>query len=201
MSQPLTQGAATEQQWYVLQLAPNQERTAAAWLNPSQRDIERARTISDKLGNYIAQRAFGLYVPLKKEKTTRGIRRQKIVVTRPLFPGYGFVPINFSVDGARLNALENAPGVIGFVQFAEQLATISAKAMARIRSTESAALIPRTKASAFAVGEQVLLNEGPLCGFPATIETLDDSDRVGILVHIFGTKTRVSVDCDCIGKP
>ena len=190
-----------DQQWYVLQLQPNRERAAAAWLNPSKLDIARAKSISDKLGNYIAQRAFGLYVPLKREKTTRGIRRRKIVVTRPLFPGYGFVPINFSVDGHRLNALEHAPGVIGFVQFAQALATISAAVMARIRSTESAALIPRTKASAFAIGEGVVLNDGALQGQSATIERLDDTDKVGILVHIFGSKTRVTVDCDSLSKP
>jgi transcription antitermination factor NusG len=110
------------------------------------------------------------------------------------------VPLNFAVDSARLDTLHEAPGVIDFVQFAGQLATISLAQMREIRLDESAAMVPRTKASVFALGEAVKLIEGPLQGFPATIEALDENDKADILVQIFGRKTRVRIECECIGK-
>jgi transcription termination/antitermination protein NusG len=190
-----------EPHWYVLQLAPNRERAAAAWLNPSEADIKRARSISDRLGSYLAQRSFGLYVPLMREKRTRGLSRHKIVVTRPLFPGYGFLPLNFSVDSDRVDLVRKSPGVIGFVQFAQALAQLAASAIARIRNDETNAMVPRRRASVFKVGESVQLEQGPFAAFPATISSLDDdSERAKVLVNIFGRKTTVSVECECLGK-
>jgi transcription termination/antitermination protein NusG len=187
--------------WYVLQVAPNRERVAKAFFSPTDSEIYEAGCVSGRLMAHLMARKFEPYVPMMREKRTRGIVRRKIVVEKPIFPGYAFIQLNFQADQHRLHLIRLAPGVIDFVKNADgDCAIVPDHEMALIGRIEAAALVPRAKASPFEVGEVVRISEGPFSGFNGDIFELTDSERIGLLVNIFGRKTPIRLDEDQLEK-
>jgi transcription antitermination factor NusG len=192
--------ADVERHWYVLQIAPHRENSAKSFLSPSDAEIEEAALISRRLAAHLIARRFRPYVPMMREKRTRGITRRKIVVERPMFPGYGFIKLNFEVDGPRLHFVRAAPGVLGFIQFDGAYMKVPVEVMARIVRAEVDALVPRARAKVFHVGERIKIKEGPFAGFPASVENLDSDELIGLLLDIFGRSVRVSIEEECVEK-
>jgi transcriptional antiterminator NusG len=196
-----TSEAGHKRSWYVLQVAPNRERVAKAFLSPSDEEIAQGRGISNRLMLHLISRKFEPYVPMMREKRTRGVVRRKIVVEKPIFPGYAFIRLNFQADKHRLHLIWLAPGVFDFVRNADgDYAVVPDAEMALIGRIEAAALVPRTKASPFEFGEEVRIADGPFCGFNGDIFELTDSERIGLLVNIFGRKTPIRLDEDQLEK-
>lgn len=192
--------SGTQRRWYVLAIAPNQERAVVKFLSPSDADIAQADKCWPMLGKHLRERRCAIYVPMMREKRTRGIMRRKIVVEKPMFPGYGFVQLDWEADGGRIVWLRGAPGVLDFVRQGDCYAMLDDPIIERIRSAEVAAQVPRGKASIFANGEKVTIETGPFAGLPAMIDRLDETERVGLLVSLFGRAARVSVEYDAIAK-
>jgi transcriptional antiterminator NusG len=190
-----------DRSWYVLKIVPNRERVAKAFLSPTDDEIYEGGCISGRLMQHLMSRRFEPYVPMMREKRTRGIVRRKIVVEKPIFPGYAFIRLNFQADQHRVHLIRLTPGVIDFVKNADgDLAIVPDQEMALIGRIEAAALVPRAKASPFEVGEQVRISDGPFCGFDGDIFELTDSERIGLLVNIFGRKTPIRLDEDQLEK-
>jgi transcription antitermination factor NusG len=191
-----------DRQWYVLQIAPNRERAAKSFLSPTDAEIDEARAINARLSAYLIGRRFKPYIPMMREKRTRGIRRCKIVVERPLFPGYAFLQLSMPADKDRLHFVFMAPGVIDFVRYrdSKDYAVVPQEHMERIGRIEAAALVPRAKAKPFQVGEEVRVNDGPFIGLRGNIFEMTDGERIKVLVSLFGRKSVIHMDEDQLEK-
>jgi transcription termination/antitermination protein NusG len=196
--------AADNRSWYVLQVAPNRERVARSFLSPTDADLAKADSMiqrhGDALKNHLIARRFEPYVPMERVKRTRGVIRRKVVFERPMFPGYAFIRLDFQEDRERLHLIRLAPGVVGFVRLGEDYAIISDPDMAKIGRLEADAMVPRAKPKVFHVSEEVRISDGPFSGFNGNIFELTDSERIGLLVNLFGRKTPVRLDEDQLEK-
>lgn len=167
-------------QWFVLQCEPQREKTAAS---------------------HLIGRRFKVFLPTEAKKQTR--RGRKIVVIKPLFPGYLFARLNFQGDQSRLRFIHNAPGIRGgihtFLMHDGRPAVIRDVVMEAVQKVAEQTAKPQKPASSFRVNQGVIVDDGPFSGFPAMITQimrLEPNERIRALVNIFGRETPVEFDAD-----
>jgi len=140
-------------------------------------------------------RGYDAYWPKFPKKTRKryGVHELRM---RPMFPGYMFV--NESIRG--WDGLRTAPGVrIGQSLLIDpgtgRLAVLPTGEIERIGETEKRLIDqiinPPPRSLPYGVGDTVRVTGGVFSGFYATIETLDDEERIALLMDIFGRKSRV----------
>lgn len=171
-----------DRHWFVLLTEPNMERRAAAFLTA---------------------RRFKNYLPEMLRPSTRGLRRKKVLIRRPIFPGYVFLFFGFAIDGDRRHFVERAPGVHKFLKFDDGYATLSGDLMERLFGIEQELLKPKKvqgPSSIFSPGEDVRISSGPFCGLNASIETLDDDERVTALLSLLGRAVRTQFFAEQLEK-
>ena len=140
----------------------------------------------------LRSRGYDAYWPKFPKKVRKGHGAIKIQM-RPMFPGYMFV--NESPQGWFW--LHNAPGVRtngGLLKTEDGYAVLPQGEIDRILETESTLInqiVNVRKYTPFAVGDTVRVTGGAFAGRYATIETLDDHQRIALLMDIFGRKSRV----------
>lgn len=141
--------------------------------------------------------------------------REKI---RPFFPGYAF--FSFSEDDAHWREVFKMVGVRGLVCANHQPVDVPWTMIEQIQAKEVNGAVPSdTNISEFTflVGEQVRVADGPFASFggsvtqvpkwmeavnrgEVTLDTLDESDRVHLLVDIFGRQTPLELSLSQIEK-
>jgi len=171
-----------DREWFVLSTEPNMERKAASFL--------------------IARR-FKTYLPEMIKISTRGVRRRKVNIRRPIFPGYVFLFFGFDIDRARRQHVETAPGVHKFLRFDEDYAVVPGEAMERLFGIEQELLKPKQvkgPSSIFSPGEVVRISDGSFSGLNAEIESLDDDERITILLDILKRKVRTQIMAEQVEK-
>jgi len=133
---------------------------------------------------------------------------------RPLFPGYVFAAVDpdaaerqaaarrqgeaFAWRERLLSAMasiEARPGVVGFVRFGSDVATVPADVVETLRAAETRCAFDRTqrtyrRASRFAPGQAVRFANGPWCGLTAVVERAA-GERVRLLLEILGRASRI----------
>lgn len=142
---------------------------------------------------------------------------------RPLFPGYVFAALDpdaaerqaaarrqgevFAWRERLLSAMasiEARPGVIGFVRFGSDVATVPAYVVETLRAAETRCAFDRTlrayrRASRFAAGQAVRFASGPWSGLTAVVER-SAGDRVRLLLDILGRAARIEAS-DTVLEP
>lgn len=138
-------------------------------------------------------RGYEPYYPSFPKTIQRGRGHSRITM-RPMFPGYIFV-VQPSHGWERLRT---APGV----RVTHSLLMING-AFAKLPSTEIDKILiaerelcsdiakPKIEKLPYGVGDTVRLTEGVWMGFTAQIVTLDDAERIGLLMSLFGRESRV----------
>ncbi len=169
--------------WHVLLTEPSRERVAAARLKGM---------------------GFGPYVPTFQKLTSYtvrsmfGVTRRKRLIERPLFPGYLFMPLNvawsfgpmYDVPGLRVGERRNCSP---FLKINGQFVTLSEDQMAIIREVTHRINNPEDLGLPYKVGDTVRILDGPFAERLAEISTLDDSERIMLLLELLGQKTKVFV--------
>ena len=167
--------------WYVLRSATRREKTAAQSLR--------------ELG-------FTVYLPCE----TRWVRhaRTKTSQTYPLFSGYLFAQITQddiwkaqAADGVHkvLTAERKANGVTSYVS-AIKGAYVDALSAAEANGAFDKTLKDRPKPKGenpFKKGDPARIMEGPFSGFIANVTKVRGSDRVNLLVSLFGKVQDVEI--------
>lgn len=167
--------------WYVLLTEPNRERIAAARLRGL--GFDPYVPTFQKLTHYTVRSMFGV------------TRRQR-KVERPLFPGYLFIPLNLAWS---FGPLYDVCGLRGagkgkcspFLKINGEFAIISEVAMAIIRDVTHKVNNPDDLGLPYKVGDQVRILDGPFADRFAQIQTLDDAERIVLLMELLGRKTTV----------
>jgi transcription elongation factor/antiterminator RfaH len=159
--------------WYAVHTQPHRETRAAANLQ---------------------NQGFAVFLPLHR-KTVRHARRFR-TVTAPLFPRYLFVCLAVGRD--RWRCVNSTYGVSRLVMEGELPKPVPPGVIDEMQAIADPAgllaLDPR-----LAPGQQVRIVTGPFTGLVGKLLTLDDNQRVDVLLNILGTPTRVAVAARGVG--
>jgi len=180
-------------EWYVV-------HSYAGYENRVKQNIE-SRIISLNMEDYIYQ----VEVPTHTVTEIKG--GKKTPVKERVLPGY--VLVRMVLTDESWAAVRNTPGVTGFVGLSNKPSPLGLDDVARLLAPEPEEEEAAAKASAksaapaveFEVGESVTVMDGPFATLPATVsEVSPESQKLKVLVSIFGRETPVELSFDQVAK-
>ncbi|ETR75908.1 hypothetical protein X566_20075 [Afipia sp. P52-10] len=163
--------------WYLLRTHPNKEFVVFGGL---------------------FRRGFTAYVPSFQASRPTGRmengKRHMRTLTRPVFPGIVFVP-DFD---ANLDALRLVDGVVGFVKFGEERASMSVGMMADVRRLETFMNLPPKAQKGWAptIGSLVRVTVAHNVSLTGRIERLDGQGRLRVLIDAMKREIAVTATVD-----
>jgi transcription termination/antitermination protein NusG len=175
--------------WYVV-------HSYAGYENRVKANLE-SRTQSLNMEDFI----FQIEVPVHQVIEIKGGKRQQ--VSEKVLPGYILVRMDLTDESWAV--VRNTPGVTGFVGLSSRPSPLSLGEVASLLAPEpeetmAKAEVTRT-AVEFAVGESVTVMDGPFATLPATVNEINpDTQKLKVLVSIFGRETPVELSFDQVSK-
>ena len=153
--------------WYLIQFKKNAHRLAERNLNYQE---------------------FKTFLPLQNFTSKRGSKFS--TYTKPLFPGYMFVSIE--LDKAPWRKINNTLGVSRLICQNGVPKRVPPEIVSGLmsRCDSFGKLLPP---NSFARGDSVAVLSGALADFIATVETIENNQRVWVLMDMMGQLTRVQV--------
>ncbi|HEY7145994.1 MAG TPA: transcription termination/antitermination protein NusG [Streptosporangiaceae bacterium] len=177
--------------WYVV-------HSYAGYENRVRTNLE-SRTQSLNMEDYI----FQVEVPVHEVTEIKGGKRQQ--VQEKVLPGYILVRMDLTDESWA--AVRNTPGVTGFVGLSSRPSPLSLDEVAVLLAPEpeekaaKKAETLRAAAVDFEVGQSVTVMDGPFATLPATVSEINpDTQKLKVLVSIFGRETPVELSFDQVSK-
>jgi transcription termination/antitermination protein NusG len=175
--------------WYVV-------HSYAGYENRVKGNLE-SRTQSLNMEDYI----FQIEVPVHQVTEIKQGKRQQ--VQEKVLPGYILVRMDLTDESWA--AVRNTPGVTGFVGLSSRPSPLSLAEVATLLAPEpeeKAAKAEVTRSAVeYEVGESVTVMDGPFATLPATVnEVNSDTQKLKVLVSIFGRETPVELSFDQVAK-
>jgi len=177
--------------WYVV-------HSYAGYENRVRTNLE-SRTQSLNMEDYI----FQIEVPTHEVTEIKGGKRQQ--VQEKVLPGYILVRMDLTDESWA--AVRNTPGVTGFVGLSSRPSPLSLDEVAVLLAPEpeeKAAKKAETARAAsvdFEIGQSVTVMDGPFATLPATVSEINpDTQKLKVLVSIFGRETPVELSFDQVSK-
>jgi transcriptional antiterminator NusG len=176
-------------EWYVV-------HSYAGYENRVKANLE-SRIQSLNMEDYI----FQIEVPVHQVMEIKGGKRQQ--VSEKVLPGYILVRMELTDESWAV--VRNTPGVTGFVGLSSRPSPLSLGEVASLLAPEpeeAAAKAEVTRAAVeFSVGESVTVMDGPFATLPATVNEINpDTQKLKVLVSIFGRETPVELSFDQVAK-
>ncbi|MDR3116326.1 MAG: transcription termination/antitermination protein NusG [Bifidobacteriaceae bacterium] len=186
-------------QWFVIHSQVGFENTVKA-------NLEKLLT-SGRAG---ADAVYEVVVPTHIETTVKGGQKKTRVAVR--IPSYVLVRMDLNEDSWTL--VRNTPGVTGFAGLGRQPVALTLKEVMSMlepmilsneevveEETNSVTKIKRQVNVDYEVGEYVIVTDGPFESLDATITEVNaESEKIKVLVSIFGRETPVELGFDQITK-
>jgi transcriptional antiterminator NusG len=200
-----------DRRWHLVQVSDGFGISAIDWLKRVQIDVYRPLIRTMK--------------PVPRKKLSRAQRNRALPPMRekitPFFPGYAFLALDQA--GERWREIFKITHIRGLVCSNNLPVHVPFEMIEQIRSREDGSgLVPaETKLFElpFFIGERVRVGDGPFASFPGTVtkvptlptmtddqfaqltlDQLDESFRVHLLVDIFGRQTPVALHVSQIDK-
>jgi transcription termination/antitermination protein NusG len=176
--------------WYVV-------HSYAGYENRVKANLE-SRTQSLNMEDYI----FQIEVPVHEVTEIKGGKRQQ--VSEKVLPGYILVRMDLTDESWA--AVRNTPGVTGFVGLSSRPSPLSLDEVASLLAPEpeqkaTQAEAVRRSSVEYEVGESVTVMDGPFATLPATVNEINpDTQKLKVLVSIFGRETPVELSFDQVAK-
>ncbi len=177
--------------WYVV-------HSYAGYENRVRTNLE-SRTQSLNMEDYI----FQIEVPTHEVTEIKSGKRQQ--VQEKVLPGY--ILVRMELTDESWAAVRNTPGVTGFVGLSSRPSPLSLDEVAVLLAPEpeeKAAKKAETLRAAsvdFEVGQSVTVMDGPFATLPATVNEINpDTQKLKVLVSIFGRETPVELSFDQVSK-
>lgn len=146
-----------------------------------------------KAATHLEQQGFGIFFP-RLRKLVRHARQERQVLTA-MFPGYIFVSLDLGRD--RWRSINGTAGVIRVITNGDFPAAVPAGVVETIRSKlghgDELDYRPELKP-----GQQVRIFRGPLAEFVGTLETLEPTGRVRVLLAMLGRSVSVVAERDIV---
>jgi transcription termination/antitermination protein NusG len=176
-------------EWYVV-------HSYAGYENRVKANLE-SRMQSLNMEDFI----FQIEVPVHQVMEIKGGKRQQ--VSEKVLPGYILVRMELTDESWAV--VRNTPGVTGFVGLSSRPSPLSLAEVASLLAPEpeeAAAKAEVTRAAVeFSVGESVTVMDGPFATLPATVNEINpDTQKLKVLVSIFGRETPVELSFDQVSK-
>jgi transcription termination/antitermination protein NusG len=177
-------------EWYVV-------HSYAGYENRVKANLE-SRTQSLNMEDFI----FQIEVPVHQVMEIKGGKRQQ--VSEKVLPGYILVRMDLTDESWAV--VRNTPGVTGFVGLSSRPSPLSLAEVASLLAPEpeetAATKAEVTRAAVeFSVGESVTVMDGPFATLPATVNEINpDTQKLKVLVSIFGRETPVELSFDQVSK-
>ncbi len=156
------------EQWFLIQFKPN----------------------SHKIANRNLQiQGFETFLPLFE--ITKRKQQSFLTDLKPLFPGYMFVKFNPNLPQWR--AIKGTFGVSRVVSFGNKLSVVPMeliKGLMQRCDKNGRFIIPKD----FNIGNKVEVIKGPFTNFIATVDKIESTERISILLNYLGQNTIVSVN-------
>jgi transcription termination/antitermination protein NusG len=177
--------------WYVV-------HSYAGYENRVRTNLE-SRTQSLNMEDYI----FQIEVPTHEVIEIKSGKRQQ--VQEKVLPGYILVRMDLTDESWA--AVRNTPGVTGFVGLSSRPSPLSldevANLLAPVPEEKAAKKAEAVRAAAvdFEIGQSVTVMDGPFATLPATVNEINpDTQKLKVLVSIFGRETPVELSFDQVSK-
>jgi transcriptional antiterminator NusG len=177
--------------WYVV-------HSYAGYENRVRTNLE-SRTQSLNMEEYI----FQIEVPTHEVMEIKSGKRQQ--VQEKVLPGYILVRMDLTDESWA--AVRNTPGVTGFVGLSSRPSPLSldevASLLAPVPEEKAAKKAEAVRAAAvdFEIGQSVTVMDGPFATLPATVNEINaDTQKLKVLVSIFGRETPVELSFDQVSK-
>jgi transcription termination/antitermination protein NusG len=177
--------------WYVV-------HSYAGYENRVRTNLE-SRTQSLNMEDYI----FQIEVPTHEVIEVKGGKRQQ--VQEKVLPGYILVRMDLTDESWA--AVRNTPGVTGFVGLSSKPSPLSLEEVSNLlapvpeEKAAKKAEVMRAAAVDFEVGQSVTVMDGPFATLPATVNEINpDTQKLKVLVSIFGRETPVELSFDQVSK-
>jgi transcription termination/antitermination protein NusG len=177
--------------WYVV-------HSYAGYENRVRTNLE-SRTQSLNMEDYI----FQIEVPTHEVMEIKSGKRQQ--VQEKVLPGYILVRMDLTDESWA--AVRNTPGVTGFVGLSSRPSPLSldevAGLLAPVPEEKAAKKAEAVRAAAvdFEIGQSVTVMDGPFASLPATVNEINsDTQKLKVLVSIFGRETPVELSFDQVSK-
>ncbi|MFN3729954.1 MAG: transcription termination/antitermination protein NusG [Fimbriimonadaceae bacterium] len=138
---------------------------------------------------------YQVMIPTQNEQATRAGKR--VVVAKKVFPGYILVQMALTDDAFKL--VKSTSGVTGFVQSGNKPVPLEEEEVRRIlRNLEASQETPK---ASFTKGEAIRVIEGPFSDYTGKIEEINDkTEKLRVLINIFGRDTPVELEFDQVEK-
>jgi transcription termination/antitermination protein NusG len=177
--------------WYVV-------HSYAGYENRVRTNLE-SRTQSLNMEDFI----FQIEVPTHEVIEIKSGKRQQ--VQEKVLPGYILVRMDLTDESWA--AVRNTPGVTGFVGLSSRPSPLNldevANLLAPVPEEKAAKKAETMRAAAvdFEVGQSVTVMDGPFATLPATVNEINpDTQKLKVLVSIFGRETPVELSFDQVSK-
>lgn len=138
---------------------------------------------------HLVRQGYAVYCPQLRKR--RSHARKVEMVLRPLFPGYVF--INLDGSGGAWRPIQSTTGIRNLVRFGEEPALLDASFIDGLKAREIEGAVIRPPVP-FTVGQQVQIEGGPLDGLLARIFSLDDRDRIVVLLDVMNRGVKAVLD-------
>ena len=176
-------------EWYVV-------HSYAGYENRVKANLE-SRIQSLNMEDYI----FQIEVPVHQVMEIKGGKRQQ--VSEKVLPGYILVRMELTDESWAV--VRNTPGVTGFVGLSSRPSPLSLGEVASLLAPEPEEAAAKTEVKRvtveFSVGESVTVMDGPFATLPATVNEINpDTQKLKVLVSIFGRETPVELSFDQVSK-
>jgi transcriptional antiterminator NusG len=177
--------------WYVV-------HSYAGYENRVRTNLE-SRTQSLNMEDYI----FQIEVPTHEVTEIKGGKRQQ--VQEKVLPGYILVRMDLTDESWA--AVRNTPGVTGFVGLSSRPSPLSLDEVAVLLAPEPEEKVAKKAESQraasvdYEIGQAVTVMDGPFATLPATVNEINpDTQKLKVLVSIFGRETPVELSFDQVSK-
>ena len=156
--------------WAIIQFKPNAHKLVERNLN---------------------QQHFETFLPF--EEVTKYKNKEFISTQRPLFPGYMFVA--FESENAPWYKINSTYGVSKLLTHNSEPYLIPNTLITDImvRCDQAGILLPQKQ---FSKDDTVRLVSGPFDNFLATVESIDENQRIWVLIDLMGQATRTLVKAE-----
>jgi transcriptional antiterminator RfaH len=139
----------------------------------------------------LVRQNYEAYCPMMLKRRSHARRVEE--VARPLFPGYMFVHVDPVRE--RWRPILSTIGIRTVVHFGERLGALNDEFIHSLRMREKDGLILPPETS-YQVGQRVRINSDAFDGVVATVLSVDEKQRLTILMDILRRQVRIKVRTD-----
>jgi transcriptional antiterminator RfaH len=140
----------------------------------------------------LTRQGYGAYLPRVRQSRKR--HGDRVLVAAPLFPRYMFIHLNSHTDN--WVPIRSTLGVMSLVRFGAEPARVPDDLIAYLRSHEGAEGLHEWAEPKLAVGDRVLVADGPLAGYEGVLLAQNGRERVTLLLEMLGSQIRAQLATD-----